>query len=128
LYICRPYVRSLIGETDAAAAPKRGTFFTAPSEARDYEFRKRNSVAVVADGLVPNLPMRSGSCGTASEPSASGDSNSADSTGSVCNFADFCYVARHLIIELDGGQNAEREAQRKDVLRTAYLSEQGVIK
>ena len=35
--------QSLIGGTGAAAAPRRGTFFSAPSEGRDYEFRGRNS-------------------------------------------------------------------------------------
>ncbi|SRR5260370_9948390 len=37
-------------------------------------------------------------------------------------FADFCGVAHHLIIELDGSQHAEPEEERKDGLRTAYLS------
>jgi very-short-patch-repair endonuclease len=40
-------------------------------------------------------------------------------------FADFCCVSQRLIIELDGGQHAEREEERKDALRTAYVSEQG---
>ena len=31
--------------------------------------------------------------------------------------ADFCCVARHLIIELDGSQHAEPEQERKDGLR-----------
>ena len=38
-------------------------------------------------------------------------------------FADFCCVARHRIIELDGNQHAEPE--RTDPLRTAGLTEQG---
>ena len=40
-------------------------------------------------------------------------------------FADFCCVAQHLIIELDGSQHAAREEERKDGLRTAYLNQQG---
>jgi len=40
-------------------------------------------------------------------------------------FADFCCIARRLIIELDGGQHAEAEQERMDALRTAHLSEQG---
>ena len=40
-------------------------------------------------------------------------------------FADFCCVARHLIIELDGSQHTEPEEERKDGLRTAYLNQQG---
>ncbi len=40
-------------------------------------------------------------------------------------FADFCCIAQHLIVELDGSQHAEREEQDKDALRTAYLSAQG---
>ena len=40
-------------------------------------------------------------------------------------FADFCCVARHLIIELDGSQHAEPREERKDELRTAYLNQQG---
>jgi very-short-patch-repair endonuclease len=38
-------------------------------------------------------------------------------------FADFCCVARHLIIELDGSQHAELREERKDELRTAYLNQ-----
>src|ERR1700688_2168398 len=37
-------------------------------------------------------------------------------------FADFCCVARHLIIELDGSQHTEPREERKDELRTAYLN------
>jgi hypothetical protein len=40
-------------------------------------------------------------------------------------FADFCCVAQHRIIELDGSQHAEPEEERKDGLRTAYLNQQG---
>ena len=40
-------------------------------------------------------------------------------------FADFCCVARHLIIELDGSQHAAPEEERNDGLRTAYLNQQG---
>ena len=40
-------------------------------------------------------------------------------------FVDFCCVAQHLIIELDGCQHAEPEEERLDGLRTAYLSQQG---
>ncbi|HEY2106638.1 MAG TPA: endonuclease domain-containing protein [Candidatus Binataceae bacterium] len=40
-------------------------------------------------------------------------------------FADFCCIARHLVIELDGSQHAEEEKERTDSLRTAYLEEQG---
>ena len=40
-------------------------------------------------------------------------------------FADFCCVAQHLIIELDGSQHAEPEEEREDGLRTAYLNQQG---
>ena len=40
-------------------------------------------------------------------------------------FVDFCCVAQHLIIELDGSQHAEPEEERLDGLRTAYLSQQG---
>ena len=40
-------------------------------------------------------------------------------------FADFCCVARHLIIELDGSQHTEPREERKDELRTAYLHQQG---
>jgi very-short-patch-repair endonuclease len=40
-------------------------------------------------------------------------------------FADFCCVAQHLIIELDGSQHAEPEEERKERLRTAYLNRQG---
>jgi very-short-patch-repair endonuclease len=40
-------------------------------------------------------------------------------------FADFCCIARHLVIELDGGQHAEEEKERKDSLRTAFLEEYG---
>ena len=40
-------------------------------------------------------------------------------------FADFCCVARHLIIELDGSQHAAPQEERKDELRTAYLNQQG---
>ena len=38
--------------------------------------------------------------------------------------ADFCSVAQHLIIELDGSQHAAPEEERKDGLRTAYLNQQ----
>ena len=41
-------------------------------------------------------------------------------------FADFCCVARHLIIELDGSQHAAPEEERKDESRTAYLN--GVLR
>ena len=41
-------------------------------------------------------------------------------------FADFCCVARHLIIELDGSQHAAPQEERKDELRTAYLN--GVLR
>src|SRR5271170_6258402 len=37
-------------------------------------------------------------------------------------FTDFCCLTQRLIIELDGSQHAEREEERKDALRTAYLS------
>jgi very-short-patch-repair endonuclease len=40
-------------------------------------------------------------------------------------FVDFCCVAQHLVIELDGSQHTEPEEERKDVLRTAYLNQQG---
>jgi very-short-patch-repair endonuclease len=40
-------------------------------------------------------------------------------------FADFCCVAWHLIIELDGSQHAEPEQERKDALRTAFLAKRG---
>jgi very-short-patch-repair endonuclease len=40
-------------------------------------------------------------------------------------FADFCCIAQHLIIELDGSQHAEPEEEHKDGLRTAYLNQQG---
>ena len=40
-------------------------------------------------------------------------------------FADFCCVAQHLIIELDGSQQVEPEEERKDGLKTAYLNQQG---
>ncbi len=40
-------------------------------------------------------------------------------------FADFCCIERRLIIELDGGQHAAQEEERRDVVRTAYLREQG---
>jgi len=40
-------------------------------------------------------------------------------------FADFCCVAQHLIIELDGSQHAAPEEERNDGLRTAYLNQQG---
>jgi very-short-patch-repair endonuclease len=40
-------------------------------------------------------------------------------------FADFCCVAQHRIIELDGSQHAEPQEERKDGLRTAYLNQQG---
>ena len=40
-------------------------------------------------------------------------------------FANFCCVAQHLIIELDGSQHAEPEEERKDGLRTAHLNQQG---
>ncbi len=39
--------------------------------------------------------------------------------------ADFCCVARHLIVELDGSQHAEPEPERKDGLTRAYLNQQG---
>ena len=41
-------------------------------------------------------------------------------------FADFCCVARHLIIELDSSQHAAPPEERKDELRTAYLN--GVLR
>src|ERR1700675_953889 len=41
-------------------------------------------------------------------------------------FADFCCVARHLIIELDGSRHAAPQEERKDELRTAYLN--GVLR
>jgi very-short-patch-repair endonuclease len=40
-------------------------------------------------------------------------------------FVDFCCVARRLVIEIDGSQHAEEERVDKDVLRTAYLNQQG---
>ena len=40
-------------------------------------------------------------------------------------FADFCCVKRCLIIELDGGQHAEQEKERRDTARTVYLNQQG---
>src|SRR5229473_8149064 len=40
-------------------------------------------------------------------------------------FADFCCVAPHLIIELDGSQHAEPEEERKAGSRAAYLNQQG---
>jgi very-short-patch-repair endonuclease len=40
-------------------------------------------------------------------------------------FADFCCIAKHLIIELDGSQHAEQERERKDASRTAYLNQRG---
>ena len=40
-------------------------------------------------------------------------------------FADFCCLTQRLIIEPDGSHHAEREEERKDALRTTYLSEQG---
>ena len=46
-------------------------------------------------------------------------------TGLVPYFADFCCVAQHLIIELDGSQHAAPQEERKDGLRTAYLNQQG---
>jgi len=36
-----------------------------------------------------------------------------------------CWVAQHLIIELDDSQHAEPEEERKDGLRTAHLNRQG---
>jgi very-short-patch-repair endonuclease len=40
-------------------------------------------------------------------------------------FADFCCIAQHLVIELDGSQHAEEQEERKDSLRTADLEKQG---
>ena len=40
-------------------------------------------------------------------------------------FADFCCVAQHPIIELDGSQHTAPQEERKDGLRTAYLNQQG---
>ena len=40
-------------------------------------------------------------------------------------FADLCCVERHLIIELDGGQHAEQDQERRDAGRTDYLTGQG---
>jgi len=40
-------------------------------------------------------------------------------------FVDFCCVALHLVIELDGSQHTEPQEERKDRLRTAYLNQQG---
>ena len=40
-------------------------------------------------------------------------------------FADFCCIAQHLIIALDGSQHAAPQEERKDGLRTAYLNQQG---
>ena len=40
-------------------------------------------------------------------------------------FVDFCCVAQHLVIELDGSQHTEPQEERKDRLRTAYLNQQG---
>ena len=40
-------------------------------------------------------------------------------------FTDFCCLTQRLIIELDGSHHSEREEERKDALRTTYLSEQG---
>ncbi len=39
-------------------------------------------------------------------------------------FADFCCVAQHLIIELDGSQHAAPQEERRDELRTAYPDQQ----
>ncbi len=39
--------------------------------------------------------------------------------------ADFCCVARRLIIEVDGSQHGDEQEQRKNALRTAYLRERG---
>ncbi len=38
---------------------------------------------------------------------------------------DFCCIARHLVIEVDGSQHGEPEQERKDALRTAYLMGRG---
>jgi very-short-patch-repair endonuclease len=40
-------------------------------------------------------------------------------------FADFCCITRQVIVELDGSQHADEDAERKDVLRTAFLNERG---
>ncbi|MBV8451157.1 MAG: DUF559 domain-containing protein [Deltaproteobacteria bacterium] len=40
-------------------------------------------------------------------------------------FADFCCIARRLIIEIDGSQHAEHEEEQRDSARTAYLNQQG---
>ncbi len=40
-------------------------------------------------------------------------------------FVDFCCVAQHRVIELDGSQHTEPEEGRKDRLTTAYLNHQG---
>ncbi|MBV8055993.1 MAG: endonuclease domain-containing protein [Deltaproteobacteria bacterium] len=40
-------------------------------------------------------------------------------------FADFCCIEQRLVVELDGGQHAEKKEERRDVARSAYLQEQG---
>jgi very-short-patch-repair endonuclease len=40
-------------------------------------------------------------------------------------FADFCCTRRRLVIELDGDQHAEPDAEQYDALRTAFLNQQG---
>lgn len=40
-------------------------------------------------------------------------------------FADFCCVTQRLVIELDGSQHADEDAERLDALRTAFLNERG---
>jgi very-short-patch-repair endonuclease len=44
-------------------------------------------------------------------------------TGPYC--ADFCCVARRLVIEVDSSQHREEQEKRKDALRTAHLAERG---
>jgi very-short-patch-repair endonuclease len=40
-------------------------------------------------------------------------------------FADFCCAREHLVIELDGDQHAEPEAEQNDAARSAFLNQQG---
>ena len=39
--------------------------------------------------------------------------------------ADFACVARHVVIELDGGQHAEEQGMAHDAVRTQHLQSQG---
>ena len=74
---------------------------------------------------MPSPLTRSASCGRTSEPSAVGGVKLRRQHRIGPYFADFCCVAQHLIIELDGSQHAEPQEERKDGLRTAYLNQQG---